>query len=153
MKKKLYRSLEDYLLFLPSYLKSTILASIVDIFVYTISKPKLGTNLSIILAFSLAQLTLFFILSSLQVRKIKKKRDGISLQLLIGTGTLFIQLIVINTFEKILEYSFSELYVLTLQESSLFLALSRVLSIFFGFLWTSIMTKKLIFSSKRKKGQ
>lgn len=153
MKKKLYDSLEDYLLFLPSYLKSTILASFVDIFVYTISKPKLGTNISILLAFSLAQLTLFFILSSLQVRKIKKKRYGISLQLLIGTGTLFVQLIVINTFEKILEYSFSELYVLTLQESSLFLALSRMVSIFFGFLWTSIMTKKLIFSSKRKNGQ
>ena len=71
---KLSNYLKEYIAFLPKYLFSTFIALIIDILIFTVLKPGLGTNFSAVIAFLFSQSTLYFILFSKNVSLIKKKR-------------------------------------------------------------------------------
>ena len=83
--------------------------------------------------------------------KIIKKRFALPLQVLIGIGTLSIHLVILNLLNLLISISEFNLINYFLKNENLFNSLSKILAAIFGFFWTSSMTRKFIFTSKKNK--
>ena len=148
--KKYNKYIKSYTLFLPGYLKSTFFAFLIDVILFVILKPYIGTNLGAITSFLSAQFVLYFLLTRLHFEKISKRALGLSIQLSIGLVTLLIHLIVLNIINLTL-YNFNDIfYIQNLDNNRLYSTITKIIAACVGFLWTSLMTKRFTFSSRRK---
>ena len=147
----LKKNTKSYLQFLPSYLIATSLALIFDVSAYTLLEPKFGINISAFLTFIGSQIILFTILKLNLKSKITRKRFALPLQICIGSITLLIHIIVLNILSMIVP----KVNIFFLQEwvnnEKIYNSTSKIFAACIGFLWTSSMTRKFIFTSNNFK--
>ncbi len=139
----------SYLIFLRFYLIATFFALIVDLSIYTYLRNHINIISSATISFILSQITVFSILNNLQIRKIKKKRYALTMQFLIGLGTVSIHIIVLKFLD-------SNLYLLgylgiqnMIKNKNIYNFTSKFFAACIGFIWTSLMTRKFIFKPKK----
>ena len=138
----------SYLIFLRFYLIATCFGVIADLIIYTYLRNYINIIPSAIISFILSQITTFSILNTLQIRKIKRKRYALSIQFLIGLGTVSIHIL-------ILKFLDSNIYLIEylgiqnlLKDKNLYSIITKFIAACFGFIWTSLMTRKFIFKPK-----
>ena len=142
---------KKYLEFIPFYLIGSGFAFTVDITIFTLLRTSFGTNYSAFISYIFGTITSFTILLIITSYRLERKRSGLIIHLLIGLGTLIINLIVLNSIDQITQkYNFA-LYMDTLNKSNLYAMISKVISSGIGFLWTSYMTGKILFKKKISK--
>ena len=139
---------KKYLEFVPFYLTGSGFAFIVDITIFTLLRKSLGTNYSAFISYIFGTITSFSILLFITKYRLNKKRLGLIIHLIIGLGTLIINLIVLNSIDQITQMYNYILYINTLNQSNYYALISKVISCGIGFLWTSYMTGILLFKKK-----
>ena len=127
---------------------ATFFALLTDVSIYTLIKPKVGLNLAACISFLSSQVILFSILRYNQTSKINKKRHAFLIQVLIGLGTVIIHIVILNIITVITTYFDALLANQLVNNQALFNASTKILAACFGFLWTSTMIRKFIFTSK-----
>ena len=145
---KLQLRLKKYLEFIPFYLIGSGLAFTVDLSIFTLLRTSLGTNYSALIAFIFGTITSFSILLFITKYRLHRKRIGLLIHLLIGLGTLIINLIILNSIDNIAKLYNHFLYTEILDNSNLYAISTKVISSGIGFIWTSYMTGKLLFKKK-----
>ena len=148
MNKKIKLGLKKYLEFIPFYLIGSGLAFTVDLSIFTLLRTNLGTNYSALIAFIFGTITSFSILLFITKYRLHRKRIGLLIHLLIGLGTLIINLIILNSIDNIAKLYDHFLYTDILDNSNLYAITTKVISSGIGFIWTSYMTGKLLFKKK-----
>ena len=142
---KLINNLKKYIKFIPFYLVGSGCAFTIDLIAFTALRTNLGSNISAIIAFIFGTITSFLVLSRILEYRLRKKRFGIIIQLLIGIGTLLINIIVLN----IIDYSSGkinyDLYTNYLDKSHYYALFSKIIASCIGFLWTISLTGKFLF--------
>ena len=139
---------KKYLEFVPFYLIGSGFAFAVDLTIFTLLRTSLGTNYSAFIAYIFGTITSFFILLFITKYRLNKKRLGLIIQLSIGLGTLFINLIVLNSIDQLTKSYNYMLYMNTLNKSNYYALISKIISSGIGFIWTSYMTGILLFKKK-----
>ena len=142
---KLISQLKKYINFIPFYMVASGCAFTIDLIVFTLLRTSLGSNLSAFIAFIFGTITSFLILSSILEYRLRKKRIGILIQLLIGIGTLLINIVVLNIIDYSSERINYELYINYLDKSHYYALFSKIIASCIGFLWTSSLTGKFLF--------
>ena len=140
--------LKKYLEFVPFYLIGSGFAFTVDLTIFTLLRTSFGTNYSAFISYIFGTITSFFILLLITKYRLNRKRSGLIIQLIIGLGTLIINLIVLNTIDQITKSYNYILYMNTLNQSNYYALISKVISSGIGFIWTSYMTGILLFKKK-----
>ena len=140
--------LKKYLEFVPFYLIGSGLAFTVDISIFTLLRTNLGTNYSALIAYIFGTITSFSTLLFITKYRLNKKRVGLLIHLLIGLGTLLINLIILNSIDYIAKLHNYVLYTETLNNSKYYALSTKVISSGIGFIWTSSMTGKFLFKKK-----
>ena len=140
--------LKKYLEFVPFYIIGSGFAFTVDITIFTILRPNIGTNYSAFIAYILGTMTSFSILLTITKYRLNKKRFGLIIHLIIGLGTLIINLVVLNFIDYIIQFYNNILYYNTLNKSNYYALITKIISNGIGFLWTSFMTGKFLFKKK-----
>ena len=140
--------LKKYLEFVPFYLIGSGFAFTVDITIFTLLRANIGTNYSAFIAYIFGTITSFCILLTITKYRLNKKRNGLIIHLIIGLGTLIINLIVLNFIDYITQFYNNILYYNTLNKSNYYALITKIISNGIGFLWTSYMTGKLLFKKK-----
>ncbi len=139
----------SYLIFLRYYLKATFLGLIVDLVLYTFLRNYVNIITSASISFIASQITLFTILNSLQVRKIRKKRYALPLQFLIGIVTISIHVVVLKFIDSnnyLIKYlNIQNIFL----DKNLYNFITKFIAACVGFIWNSLMTRKFIFTPKR----
>jgi len=145
-----------YLSSLPYYIFSSGPAFIVDLAIYTSLHPILGTNLSAVLSFTGGTAVLYFLLRLTRASKIRRKRDGFALQLLIGIGSLAINLLSLNLLDFAHSLLIGGISIHFLSGDFLsgdtYAFASKIIASTFGFIWTSSMTMKKVFTLRKSRG-
>ena len=139
---------KKYLEFIPFYLIGSGFAFTVDITIFTLLRTSFGTNYSAFISYIFGTITSFTILLIITSYRLERKRSGLIIHLLIGLGTLIINLIVLNTIDHLSQQYNHSLYMNTLNKSNYYALISKVISNGVGFLWTSFMTGKILFKKK-----
>ena len=147
-KDSLKTGLKKYLEFVPFYLIGSGFAFIVDLTIFTLLRTSLGTNYSAFISYIFGTITSFFTLLVITKYRLNKKRSGLIIQLGIGLGTLVINLIVLNSIDHLTKSYNYMLYMNTLNQSSYYALITKVISSGIGFIWTSYMTGILLFKKK-----
>ena len=140
---------KKYLEFIPFYLIGSGFAFTVDITVFTLLRTSFGTNYSAFISYIFGTITSFTILLIITSYRLKRKRSGLVIQLIIGLGTLIINLIVLNSIDYITQTYDYVLYMNTLNKSNYYALISKVISNAIGFFWTSYMTGRILFKKKK----
>ena len=140
--------LKKYLEFVPFYLIGSGFAFTVDITIFTLLRANIGTNYSAFIAYIFGTITSFSILLTITKYRLNKKRFGLIIHLIIGLGTLIINLIVLNFIDYITQFYNNILYYNILNKSNYYALITKIISNGVGFLWTSYMTGKLLFKTK-----
>ena len=140
--------LKKYLDFVPFYLIGSGFAFTVDITIFTLLRANIGTNYSAFIAYIFGTITSFSILLTITKYRLNKKRFGLIIHIIIGFGTLIINLIVLNFIDHIIQFYNNILYYNTLNKSNYYALITKIISNGIGFLWTSYMTGKLLFKKK-----
>ena len=140
--------LKKYLEFVPFYLIGSGFAFTIDITIFTLLRANIGTNYSAFIAYIFGTITSFCILLTITKYRLNKKRFGLIIHLIIGLGTLIINLIVLNCIDYIIQFYNNILYYNTLNKSHYYALITKIISNGIGFLWTSYMTGKLLFKKK-----
>tara|TARA_Y100001968_G_C19454040_1_gene770908 strand:+ start:8808 stop:9257 length:450 start_codon:yes stop_codon:yes gene_type:complete len=139
-----------YILSLPSYLPGSGIAFLIDLMIYTILKPILGTSLSGCIGFMGGTITLYSIFRLTKSSKIKRKRYGLFVQFIIGQITLIINLIVLNTIDYLwvnyVVVTFPSIYL----QVNFYAFFQKIFASSCGFIWTSSMTMRINFDFDRK---
>ena len=142
---KLRSYLRKYIKFIPFYLFGSGCAFTIDLIVFTFLRTSLGSNISAIIAFVFGTITSFLVLSSILEYRLKRKRIGVLIQLLIGLGTLLINIVVLNVIDYSSEKINYNLYINYLDKSYYYALFSKIIASCIGFLWTSSLTGKFLF--------
>ena len=142
---KLISNLKKYIKFIPFYIVGSGCAFTIDLTVFTLLRTSLGSNISAIIAFAFGTITSFLVLSSILEYRLRKKRFGIIIQLLIGLGTLLINIMVLNIIDYSSEKINHELYINNLDKSHYYALFSKIIASCIGFVWTSSLTGKFLF--------
>ena len=137
-----------YLEFIPFYLIGSGFAFTVDITIFTFLRTSFGTNYSAFISYIFGTITSFSILLIITKYRLNKKRFGLLIHLIIGIGTLIINLIVLNLIDNITQVYNYMLYTNTLNKSNYYALITKIISGGIGFLWTSYMTGKLLFKKR-----
>ena len=148
MKNILINYILKYIQFVPFYLVGSGAAFTIDLIVFTLLRNNFGANISAIIAFLFGTFTSFIVLSSILKYRLKRKRVGILIQLLIGVGTLIINIIVLNMIDLSSQRINYELYINDLNKSYYYAFISKTIASCVGFLWTSSLTGKFLFKNK-----
>ena len=139
-----------YLKILPNLFFGSGLAFIVDLITYSILRSHFGINISAILAFIFGVNTLYFTLRIRLKSKIKRKRKGLLIQLLIGVGSLLINIFILNMIDLFLIEFYPDDYFMNFNQSSIYAGITKTISSSIGFIWTSTMTSRFVFESSNR---
>ena len=142
---QLKSKLKKYIKFIPFYLVGSGCAFTIDLIVFTLLRTTLDSNMSAVIAFIFGTITSFLVLSNILEYRLRKKRIGIIIQLLIGLGTLLINIVVLNIIDYSSERINYELYINYLDKSHYYALFSKIIASCIGFLWTSSLTGKFLF--------
>lgn len=140
-KKLIWRYLSN----LPAYMLPSGIAFTVDIITYTLLRSIIGINLSAFFAFVLGSTTLYIALRLTRAPKLSKKRYAVIIQILIGLGSLTINLIILNLIQYLVSLNSAFLELSREEWSYLFTITAKLLASASGFLWTSSVTMKSLF--------
>ena len=144
MKKNKFNSnFQSYIKFIPKFLTGSFCAFIIDNFIYSSLRPLLGINYSACVAFLAGATSLFIFLQISSVSKTSSKRKGFLILLAIGIGSLTINIILLNIIEKLL-FGFISI---PFEINSFLAGCTKLVSGFFGFIWSSYMTSRYLFKS------
>ena len=110
--------LKKYLEFVPFYLIGSGFAFTVDISIFTLLRTNLGTNYSALIAYIFGTITSFSTLIFITKFRLRKKRVGLLIHLLIGLGTLIINLIILNSIDFIFRFYNYSFYTETLNNNN-----------------------------------
>ena len=139
-----------YLKFLPHFLKVTVIAFSLNIFLYTFLKPKIGINASGFIAEIGGTLVLYSILRLSRKPKINKTIYGVSVQYLISAITVAINIIALNIINLFyINYLLKFSFISTISETYISI-FSKILASIIGMIWTSSMTMKFSFNFDNK---
>tara|TARA_Y100001968_G_C19114756_1_gene598986 strand:- start:240 stop:689 length:450 start_codon:yes stop_codon:yes gene_type:complete len=144
----LRKGLKKYIEFVPYYLIGSGFAFTADLTVFTILRSSIGTNISALIAYIFGTITSFSILLLITKYRLNKKRLGLLIHLMIGAGTLLINLIVLNIIDYISESINYKLYINILNKSPYYALLTKMIASSIGFSWTSFMTGKFLFRKR-----
>ena len=147
-KQKILIALKKYIQFLPFYLSGSSLGILVHLVIFTILRTDLGTNISFLVSYVFGAFTSFFLFSTILKYRLKKKRLGILLQLLIGLVTFLINIIVLNLIDFSVQFINYDLYIDNFDNSYYYAIFSKIIASCIGFIWTSSMTGKFLFKKK-----
>ena len=142
---KLISDIKKYIKFIPFYLVGSGCAFTVDLIVFTILRTSFGSNISALIAFFFGTITSFLVLSNILKYRLRKKRFGIIIQLLIGLGTLLINIFILNIIDYSSQKINYDLYINYLDKSHYYALFSKIIASCVGFLWTSSLTGKFLF--------
>ena len=142
---KLISDIKKYIKFIPFYLVGSGSAFTVDLIVFTILRTSFGSSISALIAFSFGTITSFLVLSNILKYRLRKKRFGIIIQLLIGLGTLLINIFILNIIDYSSQTINYDLYINYLDKSHYYALFSKIIASCVGFLWTSSLTGKFLF--------
>ena len=140
--------LKKYLEFIPYYLIGSGLAFTVDLTIFTLLRSSFGTNYSAFIAYIFGTITSFSTLIFITKYRLRKKRIGLLIHLLIGLGTLIINLIILNSIDFIFRFYNYSFYTETLNNNNYYALITKATSSGIGFIWASSMTEKLLFKKK-----
>ena len=135
---------------LPNLFLGSGLAFIVDLITYSILRSHVGINFSAFIAFLLGVNTLYFTLRIRLKSKIKRKRKGLLVQALLGVGSLFINILVLNIIDLFLIEFYPDDYFMNFNQSSIYAGITKTISSSIGFIWTSTMTSRFVFESSNR---
>ncbi len=141
--------LKNYLEFIPFYLLGSGIAFTVDITIFTLLRTTFGTNYSAFISYIFGTITVFSILLITTKYRLNKKRFGLLIQLIIGFGTLLINLIILNSLDYLAQSYNYKLYIDILNQSHYYAFVTKVISNVIGFIWSSLMTGKFLFKKKK----
>ena len=136
----------NYLRFIPYYLSSSSLAFITDTTLYSFFRPIYGIIFSSIVSFIGGTTTLFFILKFTNKSKIRSKSKGFLCQILIGIGSLSINIFILSLLEVLAKITLGESF----HVNSLYSLITKIISGSFGFIWSSFLTSKYNFSHLKR---
>ena len=139
---------KKYLEFVPYYLIGSGFAFTVDLTIFTILRTNAGTNISACISYIFGTITSFSILLLITKFRLNKKRFGLLIHLIIGLGTLIINLLILNCIDYIIELINYKLYINTLNKSHFYALSTKAIASSIGFIWTSFMTGKFLFRKK-----
>ena len=142
---KLISNLKKYIQFVPFYLVASGCAFTIDLIIFTLLRTNIGANISAVIAFFFGTIVSFLVLTSILEYRLRKKRFGIIIQLIIGLGTLSINILVLNIIDYCSQKINYELYIDYLDKSYYYALLSKIIASGVGFLWTSSLTSKFLF--------
>ena len=142
---KLIYTFKKYIEFVPFYLVGSAFAFTVDLTIYTILRTSIGSIMSAIIAFCFGTIISFLILSIILKYRLRRRRFGIIIQLLIGLGTLIINIVMLNMIDYSSQRINYDLYINDLDKSHYYALCSKIIASCVGFLWTSSMTNKFLF--------
>tara|TARA_B100000579_G_C22363051_1_gene634737 strand:+ start:135 stop:584 length:450 start_codon:yes stop_codon:yes gene_type:complete len=149
MNLNLFRvAFKKYIEFVPFYLLGSGFAFTVDITIFTLLRTNFGTNFSAFLAYFFGTITSFSILLITTTYRLNKKRFGLLIQLIVGLGTLIINLTILNCLDYITQLYNYQLYINILNKSHLYALITKIISNGIGFIWSSFMTGKFLFKKK-----
>ena len=143
----MYKFLESFY----QYLKVTFFAFSSNIFLYTWLKPKLGINLSGLIAEIGGTLILYTILRKTRKAKIKRKLFGLSFQYFITAITITINILCLNILNSIYINFLLDHYLFSNLPETYVSIFSKGLSSVIGLLWSSSMTILFAFDFEKKK--
>lgn len=136
----------NYFKFFPYYLSSSFFAFITDAILYSFLRPIHGIIFSSIVAFLGGTTILFVILKFTNKSRIRSKSKGYLLQVLIGIGSLFINIFTLFLIDILAKIYFRESF----QVNSMYSLSSKIISGSFGFIWSSFFTSKFNFSHLKR---
>ena len=142
---QLISNLKKYIRFIPFYLVASGCAFTVDLIIFTMLRTSIGANMSAIIAFLFGTIVSFSVLKSILEYRLRKKRFGIIIQLIIGLGTLSINILVLNCIDYFSQQINYELYINNLNKSHYYALFSKIIASSVGFFWTSSLTGKFLF--------
>lgn len=139
-----------YLKYLPHYLKVSGIAFLLNIFLYTFLKPKIGINASGFIGEIIGTLVLYSILRLSRKPKINKTIFGVSVQYLISAITVSINIIALNIINFFyIKYLIDFNFFSTISETNISI-ISKIIASILGMIWTSSMTMKFSFNFDNK---
>ena len=140
------KDITSYLKFFPYYLISSSIAFITDTTFYSFLRPKYGIVFAAVNAFLAGTTILFFMLRLTNKSKIKSKRKGFFFQVLIGLGSLIINIIALYFIDILIEVISQDKF----QINTMYSFLTKIISGCFGFVWSSFLTSKYNFDYIRR---
>ena len=140
------KDISSYFKFFPYYLISSSLAFITDTSFYSFLRPKYGIIFAAVNAFLAGTTILFFMLRLTNKSKIKSKRKGFFFQVLIGLGSLCINIIALYFIDILIEVISQNKF----QINTIYSFFTKIISGCFGFVWSSFLTSKYNFDYIRR---
>ena len=140
------KDISSYFKFFPYYLISSSIAFITDTTFYSFLRPKYGIVFAAVNAFLAGTTILFFMLRLTNKSKIKSKRKGFFFQVLIGLGSLIINIIALYFIDILIEVISQEKF----QINTMYSFFTKIISGCFGFVWSSFLTSKYNFDYIRR---
>ena len=140
------RDISSYIKFFPHYLIISSIAFITDSSFYSFLRPKYGIVFAAVNAFLGGTTVLFFMLRLTNKPKIKSKRKGFLFQVLIGLGSLIINILVLYFIDILVNLVFQDSF----QINTIYSFFTKIISGCFGFIWSSFLTSKYNFDYIRR---
>ena len=140
------KDISNYFRFFPFYLISSLIAFITDTGVYSFLRPNYGIVFAAINSFLAGTTILFFMLRRISKSKIKSKRKGFLFQVLIGLGSLAINIFALYFIDILIEFIFQDKF----QINTTYSFFTKIISGCFGFIWSSFLTSKYNFDYLRR---
>ena len=140
------KDISNYFKFFPYYLISSLIAFITDTSFYSFLRPKYGIVFAAINSFLAGTTILFFMLRRISKSKIKSKRKGFLFQVLIGLGSLAINIFALYFIDILIEFIFQDKF----QINTTYSFFTKIISGCFGFIWSSFLTSKYNFDYLRR---
>ena len=140
------KDISSYFKFFPYYLISSSIAFITDASFYSFLRPKYGIVFAALYAFLAGTSILFFMLRLTNKSKIKSKRKGFLFQVLIGLGSLSINIFALYFIDILIGFIFQDSF----QINTTYSFFTKIISGCFGFIWSSFLTSKYNFDYLRR---
>ena len=140
------KDISSYFKFFPYYLISSSIAFITDTSFYSFLRPKYGIVFAAVNAFLAGTTILFFMLRLTNKSKIKSKKKGYLFQVLIGLGSLSINIIALYFLDILIDFISQEKF----QINTIYSFFTKIISGCFGFIWSSFLTSKYNFDYIRR---
>ena len=145
MNLKFKNSIKAYIRYISHFSIASIFAFSIDLSTYALLKPSMGINSSLIISFISSQITLFILLKLFMVRKISNNLKSFLILILIGLGSLLINMVVINTIDSYINIYYHNFYYETYAQSKYAAIITKLISGAFGYLWSSTTISKILF--------
>ena len=144
------KRINSFLNFLSRFTFVSIICFSIDTLLFINLRSEIGTNKALIISFFVSQTLLFILLKTLLIKKFKREINGYLIQIAIGIGSLIIHFSILNIIDYFTLIFFPNFYLDVFLDSKIISLFLKLTCGAFGFLWSSILSKKLLYKSKKK---